>query len=227
MKRAILLALWMSLTFGNTLVAKVGFRQLTTIHPVAVQRGSEQEVRLRSNFTLDGAYETFFDRPGITMSLIETEPIPAPRKKRASVGTPFRFNVAVPDDQPTGVYELRVATPQAVSSISHLLVTDFPVVVESSDGNDAPDAAQVINLPAAVCGVCEKTEDVDSFRFTGVAGQKISAQVYAQRVTECIHIMLVKHPVYHMNPILTLLGPSGQIVAENDNFYGNVKIARS
>lgn len=201
-------------------VAKIGFRQLTSIHPVAVQRGTEQQVRLRSNFTLDNTYATFFDRPGITMTFAETEPIEAPRKKRASVGTPFRFDVNVPEDQPTGVYEVRVATKQAVSSISHLLVTDFPVVVESEEANDQPDSAQSVAVPAAICGVCEKNEDVDCFRFSGVRGQRISAQVYAQRVTECIHIMLVKHPVYHMNPILTLLGPSGQVVAENDNFYG-------
>ena len=85
--------------------ANVGFRQLTTIHPVAVQRGSERVVRLRSNFTLDDSYATFFDKPGITMTLAETEPIEAPRKNRASVGTPFRFHVTVPENQPTGVYE--------------------------------------------------------------------------------------------------------------------------
>ena len=69
-------------------------------------------------------------------------------------------------------------------------------------------------------GSAEKDEDVDCYRFTGVRGRRVTAQVYAQRVTECIHIMLVKHPIYHMNPILTLIGPSGQIVAENDNTYG-------
>ncbi|MCA9073522.1 MAG: PPC domain-containing protein [Planctomycetaceae bacterium] len=219
MKR-LLLTLLFCVVQSDTGHAKVGFRQLTVIHPVAVQRGTEHEVRLRSNFTLDGAYATFFDRPGITMTLLETEPIDSPRKNRASVGTPFRFNVEVPQDQPTGVYELRVATPQAVSSISHLLVTDYPVVVETADSNDSPEAAQEVSIPAAVCGICEKNEDVDCYRFSGAAGQRITAQVYAQRTTECIHIMLVKHPVYHMNPILALIGPSGQIVAENDNFYG-------
>jgi len=222
MKRIVILAALMIAAFYYPPVAtaKVGFRQLTTIHPVAVQRGTQRLVRLRSNFTLDQTYATFFDRPGITMTFAETDPIEAPRKNRASVGTPFRFNVNVPDDQPTGVYELRVATEQAVSSISHLLVTDFPIVEESGDDNDLPPSAQTVPLPAAICGVCERDEDVDCFRFAGVRGQQITAQVYAQRVTECIHIMLVKHPVYHMNPILTLLGPSGQVVAENDNFYG-------
>ena len=206
--------------FADSTFAKIGFRQLLNIHPVAVQRGTQQTVRLRSNFTLDNTYAAFFDQPGIVMEFAETEPIAAPRKSRTHVGTPFRFNVMVPDKQPTGVYEVRVATKQAVSSISHLLVTDFPVVEESIDDNDKPDTAQAVPLPAAVCGVCERDEDVDCFRFSGVRGQRITAQVYAQRVTECIHTMVVKHPVYHMNPILTLLGPSGQVVAENDNYYG-------
>lgn len=206
--------------FVDSAIAKIGFRQLLNIHPVAVQRGTQQTVELRSNFTLDNTYAAFFDQPGIVMEFAETEPIAAPRKSRTHVGTPFRFNVTVPEKQPTGVYEVRVATKQAVSSISHLLVTDFPVVQESTDANDKPEMAQSVPVPAAVCGVCERDEDVDCFKFSGVSGQRITAQVYAQRVTECIHTMVVKHPVYHMNPILTLLGPSGQVVAENDNFYG-------
>ena len=220
MFRAVSLALLATAALPHVATAKVGFRQLLNVHPVAVQRGTEREVELRCNFTLDGAYATFFDRPGITMELIETKPIEAPRKNRAHIGTPFRFKVTVPADQPTGVYELRVATPQAVSSVSHLLVTDYPVVAETDEENDSPESAQTVPLPAAVCGVCSPNEDVDCFRFSGKQGQRITTQVYAQRVTESIHIMLVSHPVYHMNPILTLIGPSGQIVAENDNFFG-------
>lgn len=218
--RPLLLILPALIAWPSAAPAGVGFRQLLNVHPVAVQRGTEQQVQLRCNFTLDNTYAAFFDRPGIQMTYAETEPIEAPRKKRAHVGTPFRFDVRVPDDQPTGLYELRVATNQAVSSVSHLLVTDYPVVVESEDDNNQPEQAQSVSVPSAVCGVCDRTEDVDCFRFTGTAGQRITAQVYAQRVTERIHIMLVKHPVYHMNPILTLFGPSGQVVAENDNYYG-------
>lgn len=221
MKRIVFPAFLAVLLFSSDAArAKVGFRQLTTVHPVAVQRGTEQMVRLRSNFTLDNTYAVFFDRPGITMKYAETKPIKAPRKGRASVGTPFRFQVTVPNDQPTGVYELRVATRQAVSSVSHLLVTDYPIVEETKEENNTPQTAQAVPLPSAICGVCAPDEDVDCFRFSGVRGQRITAQVYSQRVTECIHIMLRKVPIYHMNSILTLVGPNGQIVAENDNFYG-------
>ena len=219
-RRIVPLIVLACLTGPEFCLAKIGFRQLTSVHPVAVQRGTSTTVRLRSNFTLDNTYAVFFDKPGVRMTFAETEPIEAPRKGRASVGTPFRFVVDVPDEQQTGVYELRLATRQAVSSVSHLLVTDFPVTEENADNNDTPDAAQPFAVPAALCGVCERNEDVDCFRFSGVQGQRISMQVYAQRVTERIHIMLVRHPIYHMDPILTLLGPNGQVVAENDNVYG-------
>ncbi len=220
LRRIVPLTLLICLLAPELLLAKIGFRQLTSVHPVAVQRGTERMVRLRCNFTLDNTYATFFDKPGVKMTYAESKPIKAPRKGRASVGTPFRFNVQVPLDQPTGVYEFRVATRQAVSSISHLLVTDFPVVEETSESNDTPDSAQLVSLPAAICGVCERPEDVDCFRFSGVKGQRLTMQVYAQRVTERIHIMLVRNPVYHMDSIVTLVGPSGQIVGQNDNFYG-------
>src|SRR5207302_8873923 len=47
---------------------KVGFRQLTCTHPVAVQRGTKAEVRLRSNLTLDETHAVLFARPGIKMT---------------------------------------------------------------------------------------------------------------------------------------------------------------
>ena len=68
--------------------AQVGFRQLTSTHPVAVQRGSTAEVRLRSSFTLDDTYGVFFSQPGITMTFLETKAIDAPRKGRMVI---FKF----------------------------------------------------------------------------------------------------------------------------------------
>ena len=120
------LLLLVGLAFPQVVSAKIGFRQLTVVDPVAVQRGTERTVQVRCNFTLDETYAVFFDRPGITAEFAETESIEAPRKGRASVGTPFRFHITVPEDQPTGIYEMRVATKQAVSSITHILVTDYP-----------------------------------------------------------------------------------------------------
>ena len=105
--------------------SKIGFRQLGSTTPVAVQRGKKTTINVRSNYTLDGTYKVLFDRSGIEMKFLETKPIAAPHGGRGTPGTPFRFEADVPTGQPLGIYEFRVATKTAVSSVAHLLVTDY------------------------------------------------------------------------------------------------------
>ena len=201
---------------------KVGFRQITIVEPVAIQRGTTQQMTLRSNFTLNDTYAVFFDRPGVTMTFAETEPKDAPRKGRGSDGTPFLFDVTADADALPGVRELRVATKQAVSSVSHLKITDYPVFHEDvKQANNTRDASMAVELPVAICGRVEKAEDVDFYSFEGKAGQDVSIDLYAMRVTEGIHGMVVRGPlIYLMDGLLTLYGPNGQVVAQNDNFIG-------
>lgn len=202
-------------------LAQIGFRQLTSTHPVAVQVGTERDILVRSNFTLDGTYAVFFDRPGIKMTYAETEPKEAPRRGRTSPGTPFKFHVQVPDNQLPGVYEFRVATRQAVSSVGQLMVTEFPVVEEKEGDNGTASVAQQVPVPVAICGTCDPAEDVDFYVFEGKKGQSITIQIYAQRVTDRLHNMVVRGPsTYLMDPILTLYGPNGTVVAQNDNYFG-------
>ena len=199
--------------------AAVGFRQLTTAFPCAVQVGQKATVQLRSNFTLDGTYQSFFVPAGPTMRLVETKPIDAPLTGRGRPGTPFKFEVSVPSNQMPGLHEFRLATPQAVSSVATLLVTPHPVVLEGTKENGTRDKAEPVTVPSAVCGVCDPSEDVDCFRFSGKSGERLTFQIYAQRITQSVHDMVGKSG-YHMDPILTLLSPTGQVVAMNDNYFG-------
>ncbi|QDU53598.1 PPC domain-containing protein [Gimesia panareensis] len=198
--------------------SKIGFRQLVAFKPAAVQQGDKRQIQLHTSYTLDGTHSVFFDQPGIKMTFTEPKPKAAPRRGRGSVGTPFSFDIEVPQDQPTRVYECRVATDQAVSSVSHLLVTPYPVIeeVEKKD-NNTYDTAQEVTVPSTVCGIVEKSEDLDCYKFKGKKGQEVTIQVYAQRVTEAIHTMQTSG-VYLMDSILTLYGPQKQIVAQNDNY---------
>ena len=200
---------------------KVGFRQLGSTTPIVVQRGQKSTINIRSNFTLDGAYTVLFDRSGITAEFLETKPIVAPRAGRGRPGTPFKFSVDVPADQPTGIYEYRVATKTAVSSVAHLMVTDLPVVDEdAAKENGLPVGAQAVPVPSAIAGTCEKTEDVDCYRITAKAGQSVTFEIFAQRVTEAVHSMQSGNSTYLMDPILTLMTSTGQVLAQNDNDIG-------
>jgi hypothetical protein len=201
---------------------KIGFRQITIVEPVAIQRGTSQKMTLRSNYTLDGTHSIFFDKPGVEMKFAETKPKPAPRKGRGSDGTPFNFDVTAAANAQPGVFELRVATDQAVSSVSHLIVTDHPVFHEDEKkSNNTRETAQKVSIPVAICGRTERFEDVDHFSFEGTAGQELTFEIRAQRATEAIHGMVVRGPlIYLMDSLLTLHGPNGQVVAQNDNFFG-------
>lgn len=181
-------------------------------------------INVRSNYTLDGAYKVLFDQPGIGMKFLETKPKAAPHGGRGTPGTPFRFEADVPANQPLGIYEFRVATKTAVSSVAHLLVTDYPVVNEEKKENGSVETAQNVSFPVAICGMCERAEDVDYYQFSGAARQEITVNIYAQRVTKAIHSMQSggsgESVMYLMNSILTLYSSSGRVIAENDNFIG-------
>ena len=214
-------AVWTILTSSANAETKVGFRQLGSTSPIVVQRGKQSTINIRSNYTLDGAYSVLFDKPGITARFLETTPIVAPRSGRGRPGTPFRFEVDVPAEQPTGIYELRVATRTAVSSVTHLMVTDLPVVEEDAKKeNGRPADAQAVEVPVAIAGVCEKTEDVDCYRVTVKAGQSLTFEIFAQRVTGAVHSMQSGGGTYLMDPILTLSTVGGQVLVQNDNHVG-------
>ena len=202
----------------------IGFRQLCSTTPVAALRGQKTTINVRSNYTLDGSYKVLFDRPGIKMRLLETKPIAAPHQGRGTPGTPFRFEADIPAEQPLGIYEFRIATQTAVSSVSHLLVTRYPVVNESEEENGSTTTAQEVSFPVAICGMCGNAEDVDYYQFTGKAGQEITINIYAQRVTKAVHSMQSggsgASVMYLMDSILTLQSSTGQVLAENDNFVG-------
>lgn len=197
----------------------IGFRQLTSLHPCAVQQGKTAEVYVRSNFSLDGTHTSFFAPPGPTMRLLETKPVDAPLTKRGQAGTPHKMEVKVPAEQMPGLHEFRLATSQGVSSVAHLLVTELPVVVEKADENGAAKDAQPVAVPATICGQCIDMEDVDCYRISGKKGERLTFQVYGQRLTQAVHDMVGKAG-YHMDPILTLTAPNGQIAGMNDNHFG-------
>lgn len=214
------LGLALCLTPSARAETKIGFRQLGSTKPIVVQRGKKSTILIHSNFTLDNAYAIFFDRPGIKVKFLETKPIDAPRRGRGRLGFPFRFECDVPADQELGIYEIRVATKQAVSSVTHLMLTEYPVVAEAKKQNGTVATAQDVPIPVAIAGACERSEDVDCYQISGKAGQEMTFQVYAQRATQAVHSMQSGNGAYLMDPILTLYSPNGQVMAQNDNFIG-------
>ena len=203
--------------------SKISFRQITRTRPIAVQRGQSSTVEVSANFSLNHSHSAFFVPSGVRMKQVDktSKKVEWKDPEESDIGQEYRFTVEVPASQLPGVREFRIATDQSVSSVGHLLVTDFPVVVETDADNGLPRTAQRVGVPVAVCGVIDAFEDVDHFRISGRAGQELVCQIYAQRVTRSIHCMAIQYPKIHlMDAYLTLRDARGRVIAENDNFVG-------
>ncbi len=86
-----------------------------------------------------------------------------------------------------------------------LAASDYDEVLEKED-NDSPSQAQAIVCPTVVNGHIGRAGDVDCYSIMGEAGQKLLAEVQARRLGS------------PMDSIITLLGPDGNAVAENDDY---------
>ena len=94
-------------------------------------------------------------------------------RRRGTAQVKARLEVA--RDAPLGPHELRLATPQGVSSVGLVVVVDSPVIVETSASelaNDQPGSAPKLSLPTVVSGRVSKAEDVDWFAVELAKGQR-------------------------------------------------------
>ena len=71
--------------------------------------------------------------------------------------------------------------------------------------NDAVDKATRVETPITINGRIEKPGDIDSFTFRAKAGQRLVMEVNARRLNS------------PLDSILTLIGPKGQELAQNDD----------
>ncbi|MGV3486866.1 MAG: hypothetical protein ACO1RT_20795, partial [Planctomycetaceae bacterium] len=100
-------------------------------------------------------------------------------------GTRLRVRLKVGNDCPLGPVGFRLRTAGGLSEFQRFFVTPFPVAQEaetSRERNDELEGAQAINENTTVVGVLRESYDVDLYRISAKAGQRISAEVIAARI---------------------------------------------
>jgi hypothetical protein len=182
------------------------------LRPVAVQAGQTTECEVVARYNLSGAYKVFVTGEGVTVMVDTPKTPPKHGTPKQQMGTlKVRFQVA-PDALPT-VRDVRIATPQGVSTLGQIVVSRDPIVRESAN-NDTLTTAQAIPLPATVCGAIEKAEDVDFYKFKVASGVALTFHVRCQRLENRIHDLQE-----HADPILTLRNSAGSVLASDDNYF--------
>ena len=113
------------------------------------------------------------------VSLWTSFPAKAERMEGGGSGQ-VSFRVSVAKDVPVGIAGVRVGGKNGVSSLMLVLVDDLPTITASGN-NRTGTRAQRIDFPEAVDGVCEPGAS-QFYRFEGKCGQRVSAEVVAQRL---------------------------------------------
>ena len=192
--------------------AETGWPMVMSVRPIAVQAGQSIDATIQSRYSMFGAYQVLIGGAGVTGEVVQPPPKPEDYAKKPNLEKlAVRFTAAA--DAPLGVRDVRVATPQGISTVGQLVVVRDPVIAEAT-GNDAPAQAQQINLPAAVCGMIEKNEDLDFYKFHVEAGAALVFHVRCGRLQDRIHDLQ-----NHADPILTLRNAAGVTIAASDNYF--------
>jgi len=195
----------------NPCGAQTAYPMLMSLRPVAVQVGQTAEVEVKSRYSMFGAYQVLVSGDGVAGEVAPLEnKQDDPAKKPNIEKLKVKFTAAA--DALPGVRDIRLATPQGVSTVGQLVVVSDPLIVESGKNNDTPPQAQQVALPAAICGAIEKNEDVDFFRLQAAAGQSVAFLVRCARLEDRIHDLQT-----HADPIITLRTAAGATLAASDN----------
>jgi len=197
----------------NVLWGQTSYPMLMALEPAAAQVGQTSEHTLHARYSMYGAYAVFVDGDGVSGEIVphavkKGEKIPNLQKLK------IRFHIK-PAAQP-GVRDFRIATPQGVSTLGQLVVTREPVFSEDAKIKNDSDItrAQSVDVPGTVCGIINKNEDVDYYKFKIEKPGTLSFHVLCNRLQNKIHDLQ-----RHSDPILSIRTASLNTLATSDNHF--------
>lgn len=200
-------------TWGQT-----SYPMISRVEPTAVQRGTTTELTLTGAGDFSGASALLVEGTGVTGEVMPPGKVAVPiaKAKSGMKGQPAasaKVKLTVAADASPVIREVRLVTPQGVSSTGLVVVTEDPVVVEADEkANNTAKGAQKLTLPVAVSGKIGAVEDVDWYTIEAKVGQTIAFSLWGNRLENKIHDLQT-----HLDPILILLDERGREVATDDN----------
>ncbi|HUE71487.1 MAG TPA: hypothetical protein VMP01_11440, partial [Pirellulaceae bacterium] len=113
--------------------------------------------------------------------------------------------VTPPADLPLGMHWLPLSIGSDLAGPVPLVVTDLPLMTETSEENNTPDKAQAVTVPTGINGRLETEADVDCYSFEAKKGESFSFEIVARRVQSSL------------DSYLRILNDKGQQLAVNDD----------
>ena len=155
--------------------AQLGASQLHSLFPNGGQAGTKVDVEVTSGEHLFEVDRIWFSHPGIRGSV-----------KTVEVGGQSRplfgeFTVTVDATVPPGLYDVRVAGLYGLSTPRTFAVGRLKESLEA-EPNDSFDKATTAAIGSTIHGRIQSAADVDCFRFTAKAGERVLIHCLARRM---------------------------------------------
>lgn len=184
--------------------------RIVTHSPIALFPGATTMLKVRGA-KLNNATEVSIEGANVPVKvrLTEKKTVEVPNGLDAKdVGDSLVVaEVVAPADLALGVVRLGIAGPDGDASVELRVVAASAGSDEKEPNNGFRDA-QPIACGQTIRGGIKEDKDVDTFQFTGRAGQRISASILAARAGSLL------------DGVLTLFDERGSILAINDDFDG-------
>jgi hypothetical protein len=203
-------ALVSTLALLPTANAQTGYPMLMSLNPVAVQAGDSGEVEFNTRYSMFGATQVLISGNGVKGEVLHPE---IKQGEKPPSLTKLKVKFTVDPNALLGVRDVKLMTPQGVSTVGQLVVVRDPVFKEK-ESNNTKEQAQLVKLPATICGAIGTLEDVDYFKFSAKAGSSLSFHMRAARLQDRIHDLQ-----RHVDPMITLRHANGSTIAACDNYF--------
>ena len=190
-------------------LAQTGYPMVMSLKPTALQVGSAAEIEFHTRYSLFGAYQVLISGEGVSGEVLHPDKEEGKTPDLLSMKVRFTADAAAL----TGVRDVKIATPQGISTVGQLVIVQDPVVYETAKNNTRDEATE-LPIPVTACGVIESNEDVDFFKFSVEAGAELNFHVRCGRLQDRIHDLQK-----HADPMLTIRNAMGGTVAASDNFF--------
>ena len=165
------------LLLGQSAQAQLPATRLGSIFPAGASAGKAVEVTI-TGADLDDVDQLLFSHPGISAKQKTAEPGPFDKAPQPVAN---QFVVTVAANVLVGYYEARAVGKYGASNPRVFTVSDLPEINETEPNNEREQATEFA-LPAIVNGQSNQAADVDWFRFTAAAGQRIIVTGFAWRI---------------------------------------------
>ncbi len=113
--------------------------------------------------------------------------------------------VAAPAAVGTQVMELPLQFGDQPTNPVPVVISDLPLITESTDENNTPESAMPVSIPGGINGRISTDADIDCYRFTAKKGERFSFEVLAREFQS------------ELDSNLRILNADGKRLTENDD----------